>query len=337
MEPAAPVAAEIISAGDLEKFGYCPLSWWLSRGLASDETPSTREGTDRHQEISEDIRGIEREEHRAREAETGVLYFAIAATLVATVGLTFVFGGLLQVSWGLSAIALIWLLAALFFLYRAEGLATQQERLLSERILLVCAMAASVIAVAALSVPGVPDANLAKVLEATALTWLVGASVFLYRSLRALEVARATRSRYGVTGDVQYVDLDREKPRLFISDRHGLSGRPDMVVVEGDHRIPVEFKTGRVPRGPLFSHILQVAAYCLLIEDEDGRMPPYGILRYGDVSHEIDYNEDLKRLVLRKLGEMRAASKVGGAHRNHNRPGKCLNCSRRSGCPERLA
>ncbi len=28
---------ELISAGDLEKFGYCPLSWWLSRKLAPEE------------------------------------------------------------------------------------------------------------------------------------------------------------------------------------------------------------------------------------------------------------------------------------------------------------
>lgn len=331
------VTRDFVSAGDLEKFGYCPLSWWLSRELPSDESPNLREGEDRHAALSEDLRGIEQHEHRAREAESGVLYFAVAATMVATIGLTFLFGGVLQVAWGLSAIALIWLLVAVFFLYRAERLATPEERLLSERILLICAMAASLVAFAAISIPGIPAVGLAPGFEALALAWLVGASLFLYRSLRAIEIANATRSKYGVTGKVSYVDLAREKPKLFVSQQHRLTGRPDLVVVEGEHHIPVEFKTGRVPRGPLFSHILQVAAYCLLLEDEYGRAPPYGILRYGEVSHEIEYNEDLKRLVLRKLGEMRAASRIGGAHRNHNRPGKCLNCSRRAGCPERLA
>jgi CRISPR-associated exonuclease Cas4 len=42
-------------------------------------------------------------------------------------------------------------------------------------------------------------------------------------------------------------------------------------------------------------------------------------------------------LLLQKLGEMRGAIVKGEAHRNHNRPGKCIHCSRRSGCPERLA
>ncbi len=61
------------------------------------------------------------------------------------------------------------------------------------------------------------------------------------------------------------------------------------------------------------------------------------MIRYGDGSHDIEYNDDLKRLVLQKMGEMRACIAKGEAHRNHNRPGKCLHCSRRSVCPERLA
>src|SRR2546428_13850716 len=43
-------------------------------------------------------------------------------------------------------------------------------------------------------------------------------------------------------------------------------------------------------------------------------------------------------MVLGKMEEMRAAVARGGdVHRNHNRPGKCIGCSRREGCPERLA
>lgn len=264
------------------------------------------------------------------------MYFALAATLVATVGLTFLGDGL-RISELVSAIALIWLLTAVYFLYRADRIATAVERLLTERVILICAMTAAVIAISAVSFRGVQNENLASGFEALALLWLVGASVFLYRSLRSTEIASSTRERHRVKGEIAYVDSSRERPKVFVSERYGLSGRPDHVVVEGDHHIPVEVKTGRVPRGPLFSHILQVAAYCLLMEEEYGKAPPYGILRYGDVSHEIEYNEDLKRLLLQKVDEMRAALAKGEAHRNHNRPGKCLGCSRRAVCPERLA
>jgi len=265
------------------------------------------------------------------------MYFAIAATIIAIVGVTFLSDYRLEVARLLGAVALIWLLAAVYFLYRAETLSTIQEKFLSERVLLVCAMAAAVIATASVSLPGAPNSLLAEGFLALALAWLIGASVFLYASLRSMEAARSTREKYAVTGDLVYVDSPREKPKLFVSHRYGLSGRPDAVILDGEAHIPVEVKTGRTPRGPLFSHILQVAAYCLLLEEEYGRPPPYGIVRYGDVSHEIEYNEDLKGLVLAKLEEMRAAAAKGEAHRNHSRPGKCVRCSRRSVCPERLA
>src|SRR5213076_3486753 len=87
---------------------------------------------------------------------------------------------------------------------------------------------------------------------------LVGASVFLYRSIGALQIATSTRAAYDLEGDLVYIDSAAEKPKLFVSKVHGLSGRPDAVVMDGEHHIPVELKTGRVPRGPLFSHILQV-------------------------------------------------------------------------------
>jgi len=266
-----------------------------------------------------------------------VLYFAIAASIVAIVGVKFLSSESVQVAYTLGAIALIWLLAAVYFLYRAETLATQAEKLLSERVILGFAMAAAVIATAAVSFTGVVNQSLALGFVALALVWLIGASFFLYRSIGALQAARTTRDRYAVQGDLVYVDSAAEKPKLFVSKKHGLSGRPDAVVMDGEHHIPVELKTGRVPRGPLFSHILQVATYCFLLEEEYGKPPPYGIIRYGETSFEIEYNEDQKKLVLQKLAEMRTAITKGEAHRNHNRPGKCIHCSRRSGCPERLA
>ena len=83
-------SGELISAADIEKFGYCPLSWWLSRGKAPEEGAEIVAGEKEHSRVSEDLLGIETHETTAREAETGVMYFAIAATIIATVGVTFV-------------------------------------------------------------------------------------------------------------------------------------------------------------------------------------------------------------------------------------------------------
>jgi len=330
-------SSELLSAGDVEKFGYCPLSWWLSRGLATEEGPELAEGEKKHEAAAADLKGIEAHEAKAREAEAGVLYFAIAASIVATVGLRFLGASPVQTSQTLSAISLIWLLAAVYFLFRADRIATPQDKLISERVILGTAMSAAVIATAAVSLQGVQNDALAQGFEALALLWLVGASVFLYRSIGDLQMAASTRAAYDVRGDLVYIDSAAEKPKLFVSKKHGLSGRPDAVVMDGEHHIPVELKTGRVPRGPLFSHILQVVAYCVLLEDEYGRAPPYGIIRYGETAFEIEYNEDQKKLLLQKLADMRLAITKGEAHRNHSRPGKCIHCSRRAGCPERLA
>jgi CRISPR-associated exonuclease Cas4 len=290
----------------------------------------------RHEAIAEDVEGIATHEATAREAEIGVMYFAVAATLVATVGLTFLGPGL-RIAELVSAIALIWLLAAVYLLYRAERRATAADRMLSERVIVVASMAAVMIAIAAISFQGVVSGDLALGFEALALLWLIGACVFLYRSLRDVQLARVARERHAVQGEVAYVDFAPANPKVLVSERYGLSGRPDYILTHGGASIPVEVKTGRVPRGPLFSHILQVAAYCLLVEETTGRAPPYGLLKYDGVSHEIEYNEDLKRLLLVKLAEMRAALGKGEAHRNHQRPGKCVGCSRRPACPERLA
>ncbi|TLZ59866.1 MAG: Dna2/Cas4 domain-containing protein [Methanobacteriota archaeon] len=327
-----------ISAGDLEKYGYCPLNWWLSLGTADGLGPETIEGERRHEEVASELKGIEVHEVRAKESETTVMYFAIAASIVAILGMAFFTPATVQVVQIMIVIALIWILAAVFLMYRAETLVTPEERLYAERTILVFSMVAAIVASVAVSFLQA-DRPLAQATVAAAVGWLVGASWFLVRSMRSLEVAAATREKHRISvGKVGYVDSEAEKPKLFISKRLGLTGRPDAVLLAGDIHVPVEVKTGRTPRGPLFSHILQLAAYCVLMEEEFGKPPPYGIIRYEGASHEIEYNDDLRNLVLGKLQEMRTATaRGGGVHRNHNRPGKCIGCSRRDGCPERLA
>ena len=334
----APGGTAPISAGDLEKYGYCPLNWWRSLGTADGLGPETIEGEKRHEEVAAELRGIEVHEIRAKESERTVMYFAIAASIVAVLGMAFFTPAPAQVAQILIIISLIWILAAVFFLRRAETLVTPDEKLYAERTILVFSMVAAIIASVAVSLEGT-DRALAQATVVAAIAWLVGASWFLVRSMKSLETARVAREKHGIgTAAVPYIDSEAEKPKLFASKRFGLTGRPDAVLLAGDVHIPVEVKTGRTPRGPLFSHILQLAAYCLLVEEEYGKPPPYGVIRYEGASHEIEYNEDLRKMVLGKIDEMRAALARGGnVHRNHNRPGKCIGCSRREGCPERIA
>jgi CRISPR-associated exonuclease Cas4 len=328
----------LISASKLEKYGYCPLSWWLSRDEADEELDSTPlvTGAKAHEKVSDDLTGIVKGEKIAKEFESVVLWFAIAATLISVMGISLVFRAGEDIGQIMGVIALIWILAACYFLYKAETIAQKRSRMIYQRIILIFAIVATLLALNSVTLISTMDPNVGKIAQAISLAWLIAACYFLYRSLKHLELAGIKRRKQRVRHDITYIDSEEKKPKLFTSKRYGLSGRPDFVLLVGDEHVPVELKTGRVPRGPLFSHILQVAAYCVLLEEEFGKPPPHGIIRYGQVENEVEYDEGLKELVLNKIAEMRRLMKTGNAHRNHNKPGKCKNCSRRAVCPERL-
>lgn len=326
-----------IAAGEIEKYAYCPLNWWLYREGVTAQGQGQAEGQREHRDLAEDLTALIQKEEMARQWGTLVLYFALAASVVAVFGVTLVERLDLRFATILSALSLIWLLAAAYFMYRADRVSSKEDRFILERLLVAFAMVATVIALLSLSLSFLQDQDLAAVVEVVALTWLVGASLFLHKSLRTVEEARTVRRAENLGGaPIAYVDADGGS-ELLVSEAHGLSGRPDFILQEEDGLIPVEVKTGRKPRGPLFSHILQVTAYCFLVEEAHGVRPPYGLLRYGDQVHEIEYTDDLRALLLAKLDEMRDVAARREAHRNHRRPGKCAHCSRRHACPERLA
>lgn len=327
-----------IAAGEIEKYAYCPLNWWLYREGVGGQGRAQAEGQDRHRDLAEDLTSLLRTEAVARQWETLVLYFALAASAVAVFGVTLLNRLDLRFATILSVLSLIWLLAATYLMYRADHVARKEERFMLERLLVAFAMVATLIALLSLSLLFVESPDLAAVVEVVALTWLVGASFFLYKALLNAEAARRVRAEEKLgTAPITYVDAANGGAEVLVSEAHGLSGRPDFILQEEETLIPVEVKTGRKPRGPLFSHILQLTAYCFLVEEARGVRPPYGLLRYGDQVHEIDYTDDLRGLLLAKLREMRDVAARREAHRNHNRPGKCAHCSRRHACPERLA
>jgi len=327
------MALEPISASDLERFGYCPLSWWLSlEGQVTSK--ELEEGEKVHSAMAEDVSSIMEKERNARSWEKLVLAFSIIATILGLVGISFLaYDNAQELSTVMGVLSIVWIVAALFLLFRSASNKDKKERAKAQRIVVGFAIVAMVIALNAMTVLNV-NPDLAFIVEMIALVWLIAASLALYASILSSRRARLLRQKRSIKGEIKYVD--KGQPRLLRSELHGLQGRPDFILeVEGE-AVPVELKTGRTPKGPLFSHILQVAAYCLLLEDE-GEKVSHGILRYEETEHEVEFNGDMRQMVLGKLEEMRSLMQSGRVHRNHNRPGKCRSCSRRERCPERLA
>ena len=329
----------IISASALEKYGYCPLSWWLSRDKDDENSPELDKGEIAHEAVASDLGGIVRDESQSKVFESVVLWFAIAATLISVIGVSFMVEVEPDIGMIMGVIALIWILAACYFLYKAETMPKGASTLRYQRIILIFAIVAAVLGVNSVTLLSeFFQPKVAQILQAISLAWLIGACYFLYHTLKRAELAMFKRKKHKVKHDITYVDSQKKKPKLFISKKYGISGRPDFVLLVGEEHIPVELKTGRVPRGPLFSHIMQVATYCILIEEEFGVPPSHGIIRYGLIENEVEYDQGLKDLVLKKADEMRNFLKAGGGvHRNHKKLGKCRNCSRRNVCPEKLS
>ena len=272
---------QIISASEMERFGYCPLSWYLDLEGIDAEGDEVHSGVEKHKEMGDSLKSLLVEEEKSRETSTTLMtVVAMIMTLV--------------------TLALVILL-----------ISSDQLR-----------------------------QNLGFILLIIGIGWMLVASFFLYRLLVSTEKVDKLREDYklGET-DIETPDgLTKETP-LLKSIEHNLAGRPDYLIKENEMRIPVEVKTGRRPRAPFFSHVLQIGAYCLLSEETFQRKPTHGQIRYGfdNEPHDVKWDPDLRALVLEKLEDMNDILKgKTGAHRNHKRVGKCNSCSRRKGCPERL-
>jgi CRISPR-associated exonuclease Cas4 len=188
-------------------------------------------------------------------------------------------------------------------------------------------------------VMGNQEEILSRFLIIIALLWLLGAFIFLYDVLKNSELSNEIRRLHGIyEGKIEYTDKMDKKSRLLYSKKYGLRGKPDYIVKINNKYIPVEVKTGKIPKGPHFSHIIQIAAYCLLIHDNYKIRPPFGIITYSkEQKHKINYDNKLEELVKEKIQDMRECIKKNEAHRNHKRVGKCSYCSRRKKCPEKLS
>lgn len=129
----------------------------------------------------------------------------------------------------------------------------------------------------------------------------------------------------------------QEKP--LVSHRHGLTGRPDYLVRTEGGIVPVEAKSTRCPANgvPYASHLMQLASYCLLVEETLGERVPFGVVRYRDRQLRVDYTDELRESLLSLLAEMRGARRASDVHRSHEETARCAACSYREICDESLA
>jgi CRISPR-associated exonuclease Cas4 len=129
--------------------------------------------------------------------------------------------------------------------------------------------------------------------------------------------------------------VERVQRPLFHPELN-LSGRPDYVIRRRRDMIPVELKAASAPVSPYKSHVLQLAAYCALVEASFGRRPREAVLKYRDRAVAIEYGRPLERLLEDTLHAMRQAE-GRQPDRSHESPSRCRGCGYRAVCDQRLA
>ena len=141
---------------------------------------------------------------------------------------------------------------------------------------------------------------------------------------------RAAEGRLG-----SLVAVDAGRPVTLRSERYRLVGRPDALRRRSDGvLIPVELKHRPAPpRGPFPSHLTQLGAYCLLIEEATGQPPPFGVLRYTDGERAVPWDAGFRARVLSTLED--ATGPYDG--RADPSPEKCGRCVWSPRCDASLA
>lgn len=141
-------------------------------------------------------------------------------------------------------------------------------------------------------------------------------------------------------GRVVYSDTGsrRELTNPLYSRDLRLAGKPDYLVELPDGTlVPMEVKSGRPPDQPHEGHLMQLIAYCALVEDEYDERPPYGLLRYSDRTFAVDYTAELEDRLIELLALMRHDLGEGHVSRHHDNPAKCAACGVSHACIESLA
>ena len=363
-----------VSASDLERFMYCPLSWQLAKEGASGIGEAVEEGVEKHKQIHNEMSDFQTALIRMRRSLLiwSWWYGIIIAFIIDSIAFVYIddvmnspieFARILSM-WSVSCLIAAVLSIALpwrqwFNIERSmREIRDIRNRFAStgleptwspigflggwfsagktEAGLLLATIVIGIHAIALVAAENRSQAGF--ILIVIAFIWTFFATWQLQRSLKAENEMISSREKAGLDAGTELVYSDDEKTsELLVDDVSGLRGRPDQIVIIEGEFIPVEQKTGKVPKKPHQSHRLQVLAYISLVESNTNKSPPYGILRYGDQDiHQVFWDEHSKRHLQENIIEVQRLMVEGGAKRNHDREGKCRNCSRRYACDESL-
>ncbi len=164
--------------------------------------------------------------------------------------------------------------------------------------------------------------------------------VALVRFNRFSAIAREKQEDSGLDGKVppRTVSVDGS-PALpikdYVSEMQGLAGKPDAVISENGYIIPIERKP--LARKIHDRYVAQLLVYMRLIEEFEGKKPPYGYLILGPNKRrvKIENSEARQAWVQKILDEMRGILEKSAPAIATPHPKKCARCDVRAACQYR--
>lgn len=362
-----------VSASDLERHAYCPLSWQLARDGKTGRGEAIDAGRQKHTAIHNKVSDFKQKQNELKRALivwswwfTIVIIFVSDALIFTNISDT---RNPEDIARFLTILSLIWLALGLIAIYlpwrkwidypvnkspELDEIKNLDDTIIPHtfqpfgfiggwrqggRVEAGLLIGATIFGLHAIGLMWANDKQQAGfILVTVAMFWTLLASWQLQRALLADNALEVARIDAGIDEDmdVAYSDDDATSG-LLIDETNGLRGRPDQIVIVDGEFIPVEQKTGKIPQKPHKSHKMQLLAYLHLVESTTGRKPPYGVLRYGSENlHSIEWDEGNKHTLFSAVKEIQRLMTEGGAERNHNRKGKCESCSRRYACDSSL-
>lgn len=139
--------------------------------------------------------------------------------------------------------------------------------------------------------------------------------LLLYSSKKTREIKLAKKKCNIEVGEIVYSDSDELAKPLF-SKQLNLVGKPDHIVKRRGSYIPVEVRKGDTV-SPFRNHILQLAAYCLLVEETYSIKVPLGVIVYGK-QFKIPFDDRLRLELQNTISKTRNEQKSGVVKRNHS-------------------
>ena len=146
---------------------------------------------------------------------------------------------------------------------------------------------------------------------------------------------RKKRQAIGLQAKTQTVSIDGSKSvpvRNYVSELQGLAGKPDALISENGFLIPIERKP--LARKIHDRYVAQLLVYMRLIEEFEGKKPPYGYLILGPSCRRIriDNTPERQRWLQGIVDEMmailaREKTAVAAPH-----PRKCVKCDVQNSC-----